>query len=184
MRASGSDGEPIIAMTQRWLERSVIGLNLCPFAAGPYRAGRVHFYVSSAQSDEELLLDLRDELQVLQRADPQDVETTLLIHPWALADFDEYNQFQDVCDALIDALELRGVMQVASFHPQYQFADTAPDDIENFTNRSPYPTLHLLREDSVSRAVQGGDTEQIYLRNIRTLRDLGHEGWLRLWREQ
>jgi hypothetical protein len=184
MRASGSDGDPVIAMTQRWLEKSVIGLNLCPFAAGPYRTGRVRYFVSAAQGDEELLLDLKDELQVMQRADRQELETTLLIHPWALEDFNEYNQFLDVCEALIDAMELRGEVQVASFHPQYQFADTAPDDIENFTNRSPYPTLHLLREDSVSRAVEGGDTEEIYLRNIRTLRELGHEGWLRLWREQ
>jgi hypothetical protein len=184
MQASGGDSDQIIAMTQRWLEKSVIGLNLCPFAAGPYRAGRVRYFVSAALSGEELLLDLRDELQVLLRAERRVLETTLLIHPVALADFDQYNQFLDVCDALIDALDLRGEVQVASFHPRYQFADTAPDDIENFTNRSPYPTLHLLREDSVSRAVEGGDTEEIYLRNIRTLRELGHDGWLRLWCEQ
>jgi uncharacterized protein len=184
MRATGGDSEQIIAMTQRWLEKSVIGLNLCPFAAGPYRGGRVRFFVSAAASDEELLQDLGAELHLLMGADPEKLETTLLIHPHRFTDFGEYNQFLEVCDALIESLELTGEVQVASFHPHYQFADTAPEDIENFTNRSPYPTLHLLREDSVSRAVEAGDTEGIYLKNIRTLRGLGHEGWLRLWREQ
>jgi uncharacterized protein len=184
MGTTDGDSEQIIAMTQRWLEKSVIGLNLCPFAAGPYRGGRVRFFVSAAASDEELLHDLGAELQVLMGEDPEKHETTLLIHPHVLNDFGEYNQFLDVCDALIESLELAGEVQVASFHPHYQFADTAPEDIENFTNRSPYPTLHLLREESVSRAVEAGDTEGIYLKNIRTLRELGPEGWSRLWREQ
>jgi hypothetical protein len=184
MRTTGGDTEQIIAMTQRWLEKSVIGLNLCPFAAGPYRGGRVRFFVSAAEGEEELLQDLSAELQTLAGADPEKLETTLLIHPHVLTQFDEYNQFLEICDALVDSLQLEGEVQVASFHPHYQFADTAPEDIENFTNRSPYPTLHLLREASVSRVAEGGDTEEIYLKNIRTLRGLGHEGWLRLWREQ
>lgn len=184
MRTTGLEEEQIIAMMQRWLEKSVIGLNLCPFALGPYRGGRVRFAVSAARDEEGLLQDLGVELQTLMGTDPEKLETTLLIHPHALGDFHQYNQFLEICDALIDSLQLDGEVQVASFHPHYQFADTAPEDIENFTNRSPYPALHLLREASVSRAAESGDTEEIYLRNIRTLRGLGHEGWLRLWREQ
>jgi uncharacterized protein len=178
------DIDEIIAMTRRWLEKSVIGLNLCPFAAGPYRDNRVRFCVSEQRTASGLLEDLRLELRNLHAADPLHHETTLLIHPGALADFAEYNDFLEVCDATVDDLGLEGELQVASFHPQYQFADTQSDDIENFTNRSPYPMLHLLREASVERAVAAaGDTEEIYRRNIRTLRELGHLGWQRLWRD-
>jgi uncharacterized protein len=166
------------------MEKSVIGLNLCPFAAGPYRENRVHFCVSGQETAAGLLEDLRTELVHLQAADPLQRETTLLIHPRALVDFVEYNDFLEVCDATVEELGLEGELQVASFHPQYQFADTRPDDIENFTNRSPYPMLHLLREASVARAVAAtGNTEEIYRRNIRTLRELGHSGWQRLWRD-
>ena len=176
--------DEIIAMTRRWLERSVIGLNLCPFAAGPYHDDRVHFFVSEQRTASGLVEDLRSELLNLQSADPAQRETTLLIHPWVLADFLEYNEFLDVCDAMIDELGLEGELQVASFHPRYQFADTQPEDIDNFTNRSPYPMLHLLREASVERAIAAaGDTEEISRRNIRTLRELGHLGWQRLWRD-
>jgi uncharacterized protein len=123
-------------------------------------------------------------LQALAAADPKDRETTLLIHPWVLADFIEYNDFLEVCEATVAELDLEGELQVASFHPQYQFAESQPDDIENYTNRSPYPMLHLLREASVERAVEAvGDGEEIYRRNIRTLRALGHAGWQRLWRD-
>jgi hypothetical protein len=178
------DIDEIIARTRRWLEKSVIGLNLCPFAAGPYRDNRVRFYVSEQRTASGLLEDLQLELRNLHAADPLHHETTLLIHPCALADFVEYNDFLEVCDATVEDLGLEGELQVASFHPHYQFADTQPDDIENFTNRSPYPMLHLLREASVERAVAAaGDTEEIYRRNIRTLRELGHLGWQRLWRE-
>jgi len=160
----------------------VIGLNLCPFAAGPYRDGRIHFRVSEQRTASGLLEELRKELGDLHSADPLRRETTLLIHPWVLTDFLEYNDFLEACDSTVDALGLEGELQVASFHPQYQFADTQPEDIENFTNRSPYPMLHLLREASVERAIAAtGDTEEIYLRNIRTLRELGHLGWQRLW---
>jgi hypothetical protein len=177
-------GDDIIAMTRRWLERSVIGLNLCPFAAGPYRDDRVHFCVSEQRTASGLLEEFRSESVGLQAADPLQRETTLLIHPWVLNDFLEYNDFLEVCEAAVADLGLEGELQVASFHPRYQFADTQPDDIENFTNRSPYPMLHLLREVSVERAIAAtGDTEEIYRRNIRTLRALGHSGWQRLWRD-
>jgi hypothetical protein len=178
------DIDDIIAATRRWLEKSVIGLNLCPFAAGPYRDNRIHFSVSEQRTASGLLEELRRELLGLHAADPLHRETTLLIHPWVLADFSEYNDFLEACEAAIAELGLEGELQVASFHPRYQFADTQPEDIENFTNRSPYPMLHLLRESSVERAIAAaGNTEQIYLRNIRTLRELGHSGWQRLWRD-
>jgi uncharacterized protein len=166
------------------VEKSVIGLNLCPFADNPYRAGRVRFRVSEQRSAAGLLEDLEQELTLLAAADPLQCETTLLIHPWVLADFIEYNNFLEACEAAVAQLDLEGELQVASFHPQYQFAGSQPDDIENYTNRSPYPILHLLRESSVERAVAAvGDTEEIYLRNMRTLRALGHDGWRRLWRD-
>jgi uncharacterized protein len=176
--------DEIIAATRRWLERSVIGLNLCPFAVGPYRENRVHFCVSEQRTVFGLVEDLRTELVDLQATDSRRRETTLLIHPWVLSDFLEYNDFLDVCDATVRDLGLEGELQVASFHPQYQFANTQSEDIENYTNRSPYPMLHLLREASVERAVgAAGDTEEIYRRNILTLRELGHVGWQRLWRD-
>ena len=162
----------------------MIGLNLCPFAERPYRGNRVRFFVSERRSASGLLEDLHSELKALAAADPQACETTLLIHPWVLNDFIEYNDFLEVCDGVVAELGLEGTLQVASFHPQYQFAGSQPDDIENYTNRSPFPTLHLLREASVERAVDAsGDTAQIYLRNMRTLRALGHAGWQRLWRD-
>lgn len=162
----------------------MIGLNLCPFAEIPYRGNRVRFQVSEQRSAAGLLEELRSELTLLASTDPKACETALLIHPWVLTGFIEYNDFLEVCDEAVRGLDLEGVLQVASFHPQYQFAGTQPDDIENYTNRSPYPMLHLLREASVERAVEAaGDTEAIYRRNIRTLRALGHAGWARLWIE-
>jgi uncharacterized protein len=181
MTMSATTTEEIVAATRRWLERAVIGLNLCPFAAGPHRLGRVRFVVSEADTPLKLLEAFGVELRHLEATASSECETTLLIHPNALGDFLEYNSFLDDCDELIEALGLAGELQVASFHPEYQFADSAADDIENFTNRSPFPMLHLLREDSVSRAVESGDTEQIYERNIDTLRRLGREGWRKLW---
>ena len=176
--------EEVIAATRLWLERSVIGLKLCPFAESVYRSDRVRFSVSEQRSASGLLDELRRELSALQAADPLRCETTLLIHPWVLTDFSEYNEFLDVCDAAVAELSLEGELQVASFHPQYQFAGTQPQDIENYTNRSPYPMLHLLREASIERAVAAAaDIDEIYRRNIRTLKELGHAGWLRLWRD-
>jgi hypothetical protein len=176
--------DEIISATRLWIEKSVIGLNLCPFAENPYRGNRVCFAVSEQRSAAGLTEDLRAQLLALARADPGDVETTLLIHPWVLADFTEYNDFLGVCDSVVAELDLEGELQVASFHPQYQFAGSQPDDIENYTNRSPYPMLHLLREASVDHAVAAvGATDEIYRRNIRTLRALGLAGWQRLWRD-
>jgi hypothetical protein len=166
------------------VERAVIGLNLCPFAASPYRGGRVHFRISHERSAAGLLRELKEVLVDLHGADPRQRETTLLIHPWVLNDFSEYIEFLGVCDAAVAELGLEGELQVASFHPDYQFAGTAPQDVENCTNRSPFPTLHLLREDGVTRAVETTNTEEIYLSNIQTLRELGHDGWLDLWRDQ
>lgn len=171
----------VITTTQQWLERAVIGLNLCPFAKAAYVKQRVRFAVSKATSDEALLDDLILALQDLHAADPAECETTLLIHPQALTDFLDYNDFLDAADAALDALGLTGVIQVASFHPQYQFSGTGPDDIENFTNRAPYPLLHLLREDSIEQAVESyPDIDDIPQRNISTLHKLGVEGWAKL----
>ena len=174
----------ILAATQRWVERAVIGLNLCPFARAPFIHRRLHFRVSLARSTDDLLADLRDELSALQAADPRVRETTLLIHPHVLTDFYEYNEFLGDADAELRTLGLEGDLQIASFHPDYRFADTAADAVENFTNRSPYPALHLLRESSIDIAVAAlADTDEIYRRNIRTLRLLGADGWRALMRE-
>jgi hypothetical protein len=173
---------PFIEATRRWVERAVVGLNLCPFARAPLIQQKIRFAVSHARDTDALLDDLCGELQSLAAADPADCETTLLIHPHVLGDFLDYNDFLDVADAAVETLKLDGVLQVASFHPHYQFADSAPDDIENFSNRSPYPTLHLLREASVERAADAmSDPDEIYRRNMDTLRRLGAEGWQALW---
>jgi hypothetical protein len=174
--------EQVIADTKVWLERAVIGQQLCPFAAAPYLHDRVRYCVSEQRSGVGLLEDLSRELQTLQDADPLQCETTLLVHPRVLTDFLDYNAFLDECDAAVAELGLEGELQVASFHPQYQFAGTAAQDITNFTNRSPYPTLHLLREASVARAVASfPGVDEIGPRNMATLRRLGHEGWRQLW---
>ena len=170
-----------IAATQHWLEQAVIGLNLCPFAKAVHVKEQIRWVESPARDAQGLLDDLLRELQLLAAADPETVETTLLIHPHALNDFLDYNDFLDVADAAIDELGLTGVLQVASFHPNYQFAGTAPDDVENLSNRSPHPMLHLLREDSISRAVAAfPDAATVYERNIQTLRRLGAPGWQEL----
>lgn len=172
----------VVGATRTWLERAVIGLRLCPFAEAPLRASRIAFHVSNAVSDAELLTDLRGELQWLSETNSFDCETSLLIHPNALTNFLEYNDFLEVCDAAVEEMELEGVLQVASFHPQYQFADSAPDSIENYTNRSPFPMLHVLREDSIENALKTvPEPEEIYRKNIRTMSRLGLEGWQKLW---
>jgi hypothetical protein len=174
--------EEIVVATRTWLERAVIGLDLCPFAKSVHLQDQIRYVVSEAETPEDLLEHLLSELRFLAAADPEEVETTLLIHPKVLADFLDYNDFLDVADAAVAELGLEGEIQVASFHPRYQFAGTAPEDIENYTNRSPYPMLHLLREASVERAVAAfPETEKIYEKNMETLRRLGHEGWRRLW---
>lgn len=173
--------ETAIADTRRWLERAVIGLNLCPFAKAPHVKGQVHYAVCSGGGRRELLAALRTELQALAAADPNERETTLLIVPDQLADFLDFNDVLDDAEALLDELGLAGVLQIAPFHPRFQFAGTEEGDITNATNRSPYPTLHLIREDSIDRAVQAfPEAEAIYEANMQTLRRLGPEGWAAL----
>jgi len=174
----------VIAATQRWIERAVIGLNLCPFARAPLTSSRVRLRVSQARDIETLAADLHEEAQRLIDTDATAIETTLLIHPHVLGDFLDYNDFLDIADAVLEELDLEGELQIASFHPHYQFADAAPDAVENCTNRSPYPILHLLREASIEQAVASiGDPNAIYQRNIETLRRLGSGGWQALWTE-
>lgn len=171
-----------IVATQHWLERAVIGLNLCPFAKAVYVKQQVRFVLSAATTTEGLLEELGNELVRLRDTPTDEIDTTLLIHPQVLEDFLDYNDFLDEADALVEALDLDGVVQVASFHPHYQFAGTDPGDVENCTNRSPYPMLHLLREDSVARAVAAyPDPDAIVERNLDTLRKLGHDGWQELF---
>ncbi len=162
------------------MEKAVIGLNLCPFAKAPQVQGRVHYVESAAVTTAGLLADLQHELEALVAASPEQHETTLLIHPLVLQDFEEYNEFLDVADELLLNMRLDGLVQLASFHPQYQFAGTHESEIENYTNRSPYPTLHLLREASITKAVDANpDTHLITERNITTLEREG----IALWRE-
>lgn len=173
-----ADDEQIIAATQQWLEKAVIGLNLCPFAKAVHVKKQVRYVVSSATTPEVLLETLMNELQLLSDTDAEKIDTTLLIHPFVLADFLDYNEFLDVADAALEDMQLDGELQVASFHPQYQFADTDINDIGNFTNRAPYPILHLLREDSIERAVEAfPEASEIFEKNIETLEKLGHDGW-------
>jgi hypothetical protein len=168
-----------IAETRAWVRRAVIGLNLCPFARAVDVKDQIRYVFSDATDAETLLATLVVELQRLADTDPELVDTTMVIHPWVFTDFEDFNDFLEVADAAVDDLELDGVIQVASFHPQFQFADTEPDDITNATNRSPYPTLHLLREDSVDRAVAAfPEAETIFERNMATLEKLGPAGWM------
>jgi hypothetical protein len=170
--------EFIIAQTRAWVDRAVIGLNLCPFAKAVQVKGQVRYVVSQATSPEDLLGDLMHELEHLAEANPNKTDTTLLIHPRILADFADYNDFLELADSAVEELDLGGILQVASFHPQYQFADTHIDDVDNATNRSPWPTLHLIREESIDRAVEAfPEAEMIYETNIQTLRTLGAQGW-------
>lgn len=167
-----------IDATRNWLEKAVIGLNLCPFAKGVHIKNQIRYVVSNAQSAVDLHHDLIAELNMLHSSDPDEVDTILLIHPWALTDFIEYNDFLGIADETLEKLDMDGEMQIASFHPQYQFADAEPNDISNYTNRSPYPTLHLLREASIDRAVAAfPDASEVFERNIETMQALGHSGW-------
>jgi len=162
----------IVKEVRHWLEAFVIELKLCPFAKRELTNERVKFAVSDASTEEQLLADLQQELSHLQ--EDSEIETTLLIHPHVLQEFDDYNQFLDIVDALLDEEGLLGVYQVASFHPNYRFADTQEDDAENYSNRSPYPILHLLRESSLEREItKHQDTSAIPARNIQLLRDIG-----------
>jgi hypothetical protein len=173
--------DQIINDTRDWVVKAVIGLNLCPFAKAVHVNERIRYVVSDATDPEALLKDLARELLALNRADPEEVDTTLLIHPGTLNDFLDFNDFLDSADALVDELKLDGILQIADFHPHYQFDGTEPDAIGNYSNRSPYPTLHLLREESITRAVEAmPDTAAIFEGNLDTLERLGHEGWAAL----
>jgi uncharacterized protein len=171
----------IIAETRAWVDHAVIGLNLCPFAKSVQVKQQVRYVVSEATDTDALQATLLDELERLAVADPETLATTLLIHPRVLQDFADYNAFLDVADTALVVLKLDGILQIASFHPQYQFADTAPDDITNATNRSPYPTLHLIRESSIDQAVAAfPEAESIFETNMATMQKLGPEGWTAL----
>jgi hypothetical protein len=174
MDLQSTEVEHAIRLTQTWLERIVIGLNLCPFAKSVYNKQQIRYVVSSAQSCEALLDNLQEELRFLAEQDPQTIDTTLLIHPYVLNDFLNYNDFLDDADQLLEKLGFLGTLQVASFHPNYQFAGVAADDITNYSNRSPFPMLHILREASIDKAVVVfPDAEMITQKNIEALQQLG-----------
>lgn len=169
---------PAARATRHWLEAAVIGLNLCPFARQPWQQGRVRIRVSEATDPARLVDILCDELAYLVETDPETCETTLLVHPHVLACFQDYNDFLDVADYTLSARGLEGVVQIASFHPDYRFADTEDSDPANCTNRAPFPTLHLIRESSIEQALATmPEPERIYERNIERLRSLGWSGW-------
>ena len=179
------DEADVIAAMREWIEKAVIGLNLCPFAKAVYVKNQVRYVVSHAPHLDGLLEDLDRELDFLAAADPEAVDTTLLIHPTLLPDFLDFNDFMQLAEAALDEHGLDGVIQIASFHPAFQFEGTEPDDLGNYTNRAPFPTLHLLREASIDRAVAAfPEAETIYARNIETLQALGHAGWQALWRNK
>jgi uncharacterized protein len=177
--------EQVLAATRHWIERAVIGLNLCPFARAVWVKNQIRIVVSTARHIDAFLDDLDRELDLLAATPAEQTDTTLIVHPTLFPDFLAFNDFLDVADDVVAEHELDGVIQVAAFHPQWQFDGTEPDDITNATNRSPFPTLHLLREDSVARAVasEGGDAEAIVARNVQTLRDLGSDGWAALMKK-
>jgi hypothetical protein len=172
----------IIHETQDWLIKAVIGLNLCPFAKAVHVKEQIKYVVSEATTVEQLLEDLAQELEFLAEVSREKTDTSLLIHPNILNDFLDYNDFLELADQLLEDLDLDGELQIASFHPQYQFAGTEIDDITNFTNRSPYPTLHLLREDSIDEAVKAfPEAEAIFETNIQTMEKLGTDDWKKLF---
>lgn len=183
-RMSTISSQQAIDDTRQWLEVAVIGLNLCPFAKAVHVKKQIRLRHCAATDTDMLLADLIDELEFLGSVPPEEVDTTLLIHPDVLHSFADYNDFLAIADATLDALGLAGTFQIASFHPLYQFADTEPDDITNYTNRSPYPVLHILRESSMDKAIAAfPDSERIYVDNMRRLQSLGIDGWHALFKK-
>ncbi len=181
---AGGDSALEITATRQWLERAVIGLNLCPFAKAVYVKQQIRYVVSRAQTPDALLDELERELALLNTTDPQETDTTLLLAPSLFDEFLDFFFFLPEAEALLKRMELEGTFQIASFHPKFEFAGSESDDIENYTNRAPYPILHLLRESSIDRAVAAfPDAADIYERNIDTLQRLGHAGWAALWVE-
>jgi len=170
--------DDIIAATRNWLEKAVIGLNLCPFAKSVYVKDQVRIIVSDAKDPAALLEHLMTELRLLADSDPEEIDTTLLVHPYVLQRFLDFNDFLEIADAALEDMGLEGELQVADFHPKFQFAGTTLNDVSNNTNRSPFPTLHLIRESSIDRAVEAfPDAATIYERNIALMQELGREGW-------
>ena len=175
------DAATVTDHTRQWLEKAVIGLNLCPFAKAPHVKNLVRISVSQARHLDGFLEDLDRELQLLGDTPADELETTLLVHPTLFPDFDTFNQMLDIADAAVVDNGLEGIVQIAPFHPDFQFEGTDSDDIGNYTNRSPYPTLHLIREDSIAKAAQAfPDASAIFERNIALLEKMGHEGWDKL----
>lgn len=170
--------EEVLKQTRHWLEKAVIGLNLCPFAKAVYVKNQVRLVVSHARHADDLLEELDRELDLLVATAPEELDTTLLIHPTLFDDFLDFNDFLEVAEGVVDEHELEGVVQLASFHPKFQFDGTELDDIGNYTNRAPFAMLHLLREASIDRAVEAfPQAEAIFEENIKTLEKLGHDGW-------
>jgi len=170
--------DDIIAATRNWLEKAVIGLNLCPFAKSVYVKDQVRIIVSDAKDPAALLEHLMTELRLLADSDPEEIDTTLLVHPYVLQRFLDFNDFLEIADAALEDMGLEGELQVADFHPKFQFAGTTLNDVSNNTNRSPFPTMHLIRESSIDRAVEAfPDAATIYERNIALMQELGREGW-------
>jgi hypothetical protein len=173
--------EEVLKQTHHWLEKAVIGLNLCPFAKAVYVKNQVRLVVSHARHADDLLEELDRELDLFVATPPEEVDTTLLIHPTLFDDFLDFNDFLEVAEGVVDEHELEGIVQLASFHPKFQFDGTEPDDIGNYTNRAPFAMLHLLREASIDRAVEAfPQAEAIFEENIKTLEKLGHTGWTAL----
>jgi len=178
---ANTENDQYIAATKNWLEHFVIQHNLCPFAAKPFRGNRIRYVSYPVSTEEELVDKLIDEILLLKDANPQETETSLVIAPLMLADFLDYNQFLDVADSILAELDVEGIIQIASFHPDYQFADLDRDDVRNYTNRSPCPMFHLIREDSIAKAREMMDVESIPDRNMELLLELGIEKVARKW---
>ena len=170
--------DDVLNQTRHWLEKAVIGLNLCPFAKAVYVKKQVRLVVSQARHADDLLEELDSELDRLVKTPAAELDTTLLIHPTLFEDFLDFNDFMEIAEGVLDEHELEGVVQLASFHPKFQFDGTEADDIGNYTNRAPFATIHLLREESIERAVASFPrAEAIFEENIRTLEKLGYSGW-------
>ena len=179
MKHDHLDTEKVIGTTRQWVDKVVVGLNLCPFAKRELMTGSLFFEVSEAETEEDLLVDLQKALNLIN--EDADVETMLLIHPAVLQKFYDYNEFLNYADALLVQMGLEGIYQIASFHPDYQFADTEANDLCNYTNKSPYPMLHLIAEESVEKAIESHpDSDSIPLRNIELLESLGKSEMQRL----
>jgi hypothetical protein len=175
---AGLSDDEVLSQTRHWLEAAVIGLNLCPFAKAVYVKNQVRLVVSHARHADDLLEELDRELDLLVATPAEQIDTTLLIHATLFEDFLDFNDFLEIAEDVIDEHDLSGVVQLASFHPGFQFDGTKPDDMGNFSNRAPFSILHLLREDSVERAVASfPQAEAIFEQNIATLEKLGPEGW-------